>query len=191
MAELFGDREACRFAPEGRDSAARQVVLCLDVIMAASRTDIASMVVLACVCLLHRQDPSSAAGIPLTDHCTPRGMVLSNSSTYERMKQYVVSPIRCYSNCYGQHHYCHCCGYNLRLAVLMLLLLRCFSFTSTHMSLLAVKCSAWQHWGRSTRCLCRRGRCRPTSPLGHCSSLAFASTHMSFLWMMFVGEVHE
>ena len=45
-------REACRLAPDGRDSAARQIVLCLDVIMAASRTDIAFMVAIACVCLL-------------------------------------------------------------------------------------------------------------------------------------------
>ena len=52
------DREACRFAPEGCDSAARQVVLCLDVIMAATRTDIAFMVAIACLCLRRRQDPS-------------------------------------------------------------------------------------------------------------------------------------
>ena len=42
-------------APEGRNSAARQVLRCLDIIMAASRTDIASMFVVACLCLLRRQ----------------------------------------------------------------------------------------------------------------------------------------
>ena len=52
------DREACRFAPDGCDSADRQVVLCLDDIMAATRTDMAFMVAIACVCLRCRQDPS-------------------------------------------------------------------------------------------------------------------------------------
>ena len=49
-------RDAGNVAPDGRSSAARQIVLCMDVIIAAFRTDIALMVAIACVSCLRRQD---------------------------------------------------------------------------------------------------------------------------------------